>query len=234
MKKHKGSQELLNAVTIVLAGCAVIVTATRLWQFDSSGAPRHAAAITKLGDWERYAVPGIRLGSKDTPVTLIEFGDVRCPICAEAAPYVFGLLRRFPGELDVVFRHFPIHPGSFEDALALECAAARGRFEPMYRRLAPNRDSPANAGPRRWSSIAAAVGVKDITGFRECMASKAAAAAVVKDTLTAFRLRLSGTPTFILGIKTERDGQLIRGYLGRTEMDKYIGRAIERARTSRQ
>jgi protein-disulfide isomerase len=74
-------------------------------------------------------------GPPHARTTLIEYGDFECPTCRIAVEPVHGLLRRFPGGLRFVFRHFPLedaHPHALLAAEAAESAGAQGRFWEMH------------------------------------------------------------------------------------------------------
>jgi protein-disulfide isomerase len=47
-------------------------------------------------------------GARDALVTIVEFADFECPFCAEAEKTVDELLRRYPSDLRIVFKHFPL------------------------------------------------------------------------------------------------------------------------------
>lgn len=82
------------------------------------------------------------IGPADAPVTLVEYGDLECPICKQAAPVVKLLLHRFTGRIRFVFRHFPleeVHPHAILAAEAAESAGAQGRFWPMHDLLFENQ-----------------------------------------------------------------------------------------------
>jgi protein-disulfide isomerase len=75
------------------------------------------------------------LGEQRAPITLIEYGDFECPICKQAAPAIKLLLQHFPGQVRVVFRHFPledVHPNALAAAEASEVAGAQGKFWEMH------------------------------------------------------------------------------------------------------
>ena len=76
-------------------------------------------------------------GPVNAPVTLVEYGDFECPFCGLAYPVVKALERRFPRELRVVFRHFPLeqHPHAEQAAETAEFAADAGKFWEMHDRL---------------------------------------------------------------------------------------------------
>lgn len=79
-----------------------------------------------------------QLGAESARVTLVEFGDIECPNCRQAAPAVKLLLDHFAGRVRFVFRHFPleeVHPHALAAAEAAECAAGQGKFWPMLELL---------------------------------------------------------------------------------------------------
>src|SRR5690606_34940887 len=68
------------------------------------------------------------LGHAHAPVTVVEYGDFECPTCKQAAPSLKLLLQRFPEQVRLVFRHFPleeVHPHALCAAEAAEVASAQ-------------------------------------------------------------------------------------------------------------
>ena len=82
------------------------------------------------------------LGPEHAPVTVVEYGDFECPTCKQAAPSLKLLLQHFPGQVRIVFRHFPleeIHPHALSAAEAAEVASAQGKFWQMHDLLFANQ-----------------------------------------------------------------------------------------------
>jgi protein-disulfide isomerase len=82
------------------------------------------------------------LGPEHAPVTVVEYADFECPICKQAAPALKLLLRHFPEEVRIVFRHFPleaVHPHALAAAEAAEVAGAQGKFWEMHDLLFANQ-----------------------------------------------------------------------------------------------
>lgn len=82
------------------------------------------------------------LGPPHAPVTLVEYGDLECPNCKQAAPAVKLLLERFANRVRFVFRHFPleeVHPHAELAAEAAECAGGQGKFWQMHDLLFENQ-----------------------------------------------------------------------------------------------
>jgi protein-disulfide isomerase len=74
-------------------------------------------------------------GSANAAVTLVEYGDYEWPYCAQAYMIVKEVQERQGNKLRFVFRSFPltkIRPHAYQAALAVEAAAAQGRYWEMY------------------------------------------------------------------------------------------------------
>ena len=74
-------------------------------------------------------------GLATAAVTLLEYGDYECPYCAQAYLIVKEVQERLGRKLRFVFRNFPltgVRPRAYQSALAVETAAAQGRFWDMY------------------------------------------------------------------------------------------------------
>ncbi|MFH1767508.1 MAG: DsbA family protein [Patescibacteria group bacterium] len=68
-------------------------------------------------------------GDKNAPLTLIEYSDFECPFCKSFNPTVLRMLDEFDGEINLVYRHFPLsfhEPLASKEAQATECANELG------------------------------------------------------------------------------------------------------------
>jgi len=74
-------------------------------------------------------------GHVTAAVTLVEYGDYECPYCAQAYLIVKEVQERLGNKVRFVFRNFPLtrlRPHAYQSALAVETAAAQGKFWEMY------------------------------------------------------------------------------------------------------
>ncbi len=66
------------------------------------------------------------LGPENAPVTIVEFGDLQCPMCARLHEFLLTqLLPRYGNKVRVVFKEFPLvgfHDWSLTAAIACQCA----------------------------------------------------------------------------------------------------------------
>ncbi len=82
------------------------------------------------------------VGTKNAPITLMEFGEYENEDCAKANEVVKQVLENFEGKIRLNFRHFPlsrIHQRSQKAAEAAISAAQDGQFWEMHNALFANR-----------------------------------------------------------------------------------------------
>lgn len=82
-------------------------------------------------------------GAKSPSVTIIDYSDFQCPGCAFIAPVLERLAEKYPDDLQVVYRHFPltsIHDKAAISAQAAEAAGRQDSFWEMHDRLFARRD----------------------------------------------------------------------------------------------
>ena len=49
-------------------------------------------------------------GNKNAKITLVEYSDFQCPFCGTFEPTVDQMLEKYPDDVRVVYRHFPLLP----------------------------------------------------------------------------------------------------------------------------
>ena len=79
-------------------------------------------------------------GPDNARVTIVEFSDFQCPYCAKAAGEAAQLVQKFPKEVKLVFKQFPLDDHS-QAELAAEAslaAQAQGKFWPMHDKMYAN------------------------------------------------------------------------------------------------
>ncbi|MCX6068967.1 MAG: thioredoxin domain-containing protein, partial [Chloroflexi bacterium] len=71
------------------------------------------------------------LGVRDAYVTILVYSDFQCASCAKLAALLKSLVEKYPQNVRVIFRHFPlesIHDKAALSAQAAEAAALQGKF----------------------------------------------------------------------------------------------------------
>ncbi len=136
-------------------------------------------------------------GSKDAPVTLVEYGDFECPYCGAAYPIVKAITEELKDYLRFVFRNFPlseIHSHALHAAFAAESAGLQGKFWEMHNMLFEHQDALEDED---LVSYAQQLGL-DTKKFAKDFASPQVAKKVREDFMSGVRSGVNGTPTFFI------------------------------------
>jgi protein-disulfide isomerase len=157
---------------------------------------RTAALLLLLAAAPAFAQEERSRGPAGAPVTVIEYCDFQCPICAKASPQLVRLLpKAYGSKVRFVYRDFPltrIHPQATLAAEAAACAQDQGRFWPMHDLLFANQHELDPAGIAR----AAAEAGLDMTAFNRCLASPRARWR--RDVAQGQTAGVSATPTYLI------------------------------------
>lgn len=139
---------------------------------------------------------GPSLGPVDARVTIVEFSDFECPYCSRMAEPVRELLDEYPGQVRLVYRHFPLemHPQAFAAAEASACAEEQGRFWEYHDLIFANQQ---DLSAERFSEIASSAGV-DADEFTTCMEEGRYRDRVGADRAAGFQAGVQGTPSFFV------------------------------------
>ena len=154
------------------------------------------------------------LGSKEAPLTIVEFTDYQCPFCQRFHTTAFPELKKNyidTGKVRFYSRDMPLdfHPDAMRAAEAARCASDQGQFWQL-------RDV-MGANPNKLdmdSLVADATDLKmDVKAFRACVESEKYKSAVQTDVMEAMKIGANGTPTFVVGKSTPNgvDGELMVG-----------------------
>jgi protein-disulfide isomerase len=134
-------------------------------------------------------------GSTQLKTVLIEFSDFECPYCAEANKTLKDLLAKYPNQFTLVYKHFPlvqIHDQALPAAKAAWAAYQQGKFWQYHDALFTNQKQ---LGESLYLNIAKNLNL-DLAKFKRDrnLADKA----IQQDLQMAYKLGLSGTPSFII------------------------------------
>ncbi|MCL4684378.1 DsbA family protein [Myxococcota bacterium] len=134
-------------------------------------------------------------GPADAPITLVEFSDYQCPFCKNAEPIIDQVLERYPTQVRVVFRQFPldnIHPQARGAAEAALCAREQGKFWEYHEKLFEGAPKLGEEELKRYADEAGL----DRAAFDACRAEEQQAAAVQADVEAGEHIGVAGTPAF--------------------------------------
>jgi protein-disulfide isomerase len=190
-------------------------------QAEKSAPPAPARAKLDLRGFQM-------LGSKDAPVTMVEFTDYQCPFCQRFHLTIFNQLKKDyidTGKVRFYSRDLPLdslHPNAIRAAQAARCAADQDQYWAMRDLMGSNPDKLDMDG-----LMADATTLKMNVGtFKGCLDTQKYKEAVQTDVLEAMKIGAEATPTFVIGKSTPEgvDGELLVGLQPLGEFVKAIAK----------
>lgn len=186
----------------------------------TQGAAKPSAAIVKVST-EGASI----IGKITAPLTLVEYTDYQCPYCYKFFKDTYPQLKLEyidTGKLRLIIKDLPLsfHPHARKAAQAARCAGDQGKFLEMFDILHKNSQ---RLDEKYLSSYAKSI-LLDVKVFNRCLGSSRHLATIDRGTAEASKIKISGTPTFVLG-KTERDfvvGKKIVGAKSMLDFERYI------------
>ena len=154
------------------------------------------------------------MGSKDAPLTMVEFTDFQCPYCQRFHVNTFAELKKDyidTGKLRFISRDMPLdfHPNAMQAAEAGRCAGEQGQFWSMRDRMNSNPDKLDINNLVTWAQELKL----NVASFRSCVENQKYKNAIQSDLTLAQKIGANGTPSFVLGKSTADgvDGELVVG-----------------------
>lgn len=162
-------------------------------------------------------------GPENAPVTIVEFGDFSCPYCQASYPGLKAIREKYPEQVRIVYRDFPLHDNSIFLAISARCAGEQGKFWEMHDTFFENQEKfNGNLEEVKiiMPDVAAALGL-DVASFNYCLTSQKQFAQIEKDFEDANYLQVEGTPTWFINgttritgsISAEKLEELVRGLI---------------------
>ncbi len=136
-------------------------------------------------------------GPKDAKVTIIEFSDFQCPFCKRGYQTMEEVLKAYPKDVKVVFKHYPLpfHQQAVPAAKASWAAQQQGKFWEFHNELFENQNQ---LGDSFYTATATKLGL-DLKKFEADRNSDAADKAVQADYDLGQQHGIEGTPGFFVG-----------------------------------
>lgn len=167
------------------------------------------------------------IGADNPKLTIVEFSDYECPHCRAAHKGMRLLASRYPDDIRLLHRHFPLdmdcnekltkpfHHRACFFARAAECAGQQGKFWEMNDALFSLQDTIKTKDVDPYL-IAVQLGINR-SDFKECIAQNIGSKKIKEDIDDALNYKISGTPTFIM------DGKRFVGRVPETEIYRRLG-----------
>ncbi|MGH9451073.1 MAG: thioredoxin domain-containing protein [Terriglobia bacterium] len=168
-------------------------------------------------------------GPANAPVTIVEYADLECPMCAEMQQFLEKqVVPKYGPKVRIVFKEYPlfsIHPWAVEAAVANQCAF---RINPAayvpYRSLIFENQTTIKKETARQQLLdfGAQAGI-DRTKLTACYDGKDTLQAVREDFIEGQKLGVNSTPTFFI------NGKMESGALPAADFFKVIDEALAQA-----
>lgn len=207
-------------VVVAVLGLFIVFLGAKMpeWFSRQEGGTNSLSQIAKEWKSAPKALVGTgdayRKGASDAPVTVIEFADFECPACRAEASEVRKLMKKYPGLLQVYFRHMPLdqscnpkmprplHQHACITAKAAECAGIQGRFWEYHDRVyTPTTESKPKLDADSLRSYAEELGL-DTDSFNDCLDNdRSIEAKISADIEDGAFAGVHSTPTLIINGK---------------------------------
>lgn len=159
-------------------------------------------------------------GAASGTVLIAEFADFECPACEAMRGILDGTLEKYPNDVRLVFKHFPLsgHPNAEKAARAAVAAQKQNKFWEMHKALFDNQE---DLGAESIDKLARTVGL-DWKRFIQDRDSEATADQVARDRKQGEALEIRSTPSLFINGRAfppSREPQL--------ELDEWIKLELE-------
>ncbi|MCA1816168.1 MAG: DsbA family protein [Acidobacteria bacterium] len=197
----------LPVLIIVVVLVAAVAGGVFLMQKPSGGTPQPSppgtqGASSPARSAADEAPPAHVRGRQDAPVMFEEFADFQCPTCGAMHGVVKQLVEKYPNQVGVAFRDFPLremHKHAAEAARAAEAAGMQGKFWEMHDMLYDKQAEWKDPDDARtiFVGYAKSLGL-DVQRFANDMDSSVVAMRVLADERRGQALGVHATPTFFI------------------------------------
>ncbi len=138
-------------------------------------------------------------GPENAPVTVVEFSDFECPYCSRGADALNEIKKKYPKDVRIVFRQFPLsfHKNAHLAAQAAAAAGEQGKFWQYHDLLFKNQRALTRADLEKYAKE---VGL-NMAKFNKALDEKTHAESVDADMKLGGTVAVQGTPTMFVNGK---------------------------------
>lgn len=195
------NRSIIISTLFILAGLFLALS----WWYN--GANSFSNQSKNLAYLEDASAP--TLGDANAKAVLVEFFDPACGTCAQFAPLVKDLIKKYDPNLRLILRYAPFHENVEPVVYMLEATRAQGKFwEALDAVLKSQSFWVVNhvAQPARVWAVLEKAGV-DLEALKIQMKNPEIKARIEKDKKDAMILKVMKTPSFYVnGVALERFG----------------------------
>lgn len=197
---------LATAAILVAMTSAATATSATPESASSSASMISTSAPAAKSDWkvETPYETDVVIGSADAPVTVVEYGSLTCPHCADFQTKKFESFKKEwidSGKVKFVFRQFPIDQSAMAAAALVHClpmSEQHAAIDGMYGSIKEWAVGDLKATiPAQLTKILK----RDVTfdkDFKECVSGEGFQQIVLKPAFDGMKNGVQATPTFFV------------------------------------
>lgn len=146
------------------------------------------------------------LGPENAKVVMVVFSDFQCPHCARLGPLFEQVLEKYPDNVKIVYKNFPLSMHRFAGTASLAAFAAQnqGKFWQYHDLIFENYQ---NLSLEKFTQFAKQLNL-NIPQFKKDMNSNETRERVARDFEEGRRLKVTGTPTIFVNGRKLRERNL--------------------------
>lgn len=139
-------------------------------------------------------------GSKNAPITIVEYTDFQCPFCARGSKTISELMKKYDGKIRVVYKHLPLsfHPqamiaAQYYEAIRIQDENKAFKF---YDEVFANQ-AKLSMAERYLDKVSKELGV-NMKNLKKAVDSDRVKERIEQDLAEAKKFDIQGTPGFIV------------------------------------
>ena len=151
---------------------------------------------------KKPSTPGSRVyfGNKKAPITIVEYSDFQCGYCSRAVGTMKQILKAYPKEVRVLYKHFPV-TGSPQSIPAAQYYEAIGRQDAkkahaFHDKVFERQSDVRSGGKKVLKEIAKSLKVNIVRLEKDLIKTEST---IADDRKEAVKFGFSGTPGFLVG-----------------------------------
>jgi protein-disulfide isomerase len=168
------------------------------------------------------------LGKADAVLSVVMFTDFQCPFCQRGTETVRALQEKYPQDVNVVFKHYPLpfHKQAPDAARAAIAAGKQGKFWQMHDWLFENQSQFKNHADdmKQWTAAHAKQLDLDVARFIEDYEDPASGQKIKADMDLGEKVDVQGTPHFFV------NGERVKGAKPLDAFEVVVRDKLEQAR----
>lgn len=162
-------------------------------------------------------------GKKDAKITIVEYSDFECPYCGRGYNTVKEVLKEYPNDVRIIFKHLPLefHPNAMPAAQFFEAIAKQDheKAHKFHDYVFENQQELKAKGKEFLKDAAKKVGA-NLKQVEKDINSEDIAKRIEKDSKEANDFGMTGTPGFVI------NGVSLRGAYPFSEFKRIIDRHL--------